>query len=320
MFYGYSTAAPPPVAAPDLITMVRGSEAAFGYLVSPAGRTFWFARVAGAPVGAEERARTTPAQWRAWLEPLLRPDRTPCADIVAGTGEELMVTNALHLPAGNRWRSRRVVLIGDAAHAASPATGQGASMALEDAVVLAKALRDAPSAEAALAAYEYHRRPRTDLNTATSARLTASRPPAGSGPQDGPPPQDSARPATRPDEALLRLLDWDNPAPAPGARRLTAGSEGGRPGRHGRRSASGQRPSRRANRPLRVDGSQSQRALFGMPARTCSTCRPQPAWVALPQVRQVVRRHTGDSSGVGVSRPVYPHGYLSCGDGGPGEG
>ncbi|MGW4647883.1 FAD-dependent oxidoreductase [Kitasatospora sp. NPDC004289] len=213
VFYGYSTAAPPPVAAPDLITMVRGSEAAFGYLVSPAGRTFWFARVAGVPVDAEERARTTPAQWRAWLEPLLRPDRTPCADIVAGTGEELMVTNALHLPAGNRWRSRRVVLIGDAAHAASPATGQGASMALEDAVVLAKALRDAPSAEEALVAYEYHRRPRTDLNTATSARLTASRPPAGSGPQDGPPPQDSARPATRPDEALLRLLDWDTPLP-----------------------------------------------------------------------------------------------------------
>ncbi|WP_318552153.1 FAD-dependent monooxygenase [Kitasatospora fiedleri] len=51
------------------------------------------------------------------------------------------------------------MLIGDAAHAASPATGQGASMALEDALVLAKALRDAPTTEAALARYEHHRRP-----------------------------------------------------------------------------------------------------------------------------------------------------------------
>ncbi|MFJ8039441.1 FAD-dependent monooxygenase [Kitasatospora sp. NPDC096147] len=217
VFYGYSTATPPPVAGPDLITMVRGSQVAFGYLVSPAGRTFWFARVPGPPVGREERAATTAAGWRAWLEPLLRPDRTPCADIVAGTGEELMVTNALHLRAGDRWHRGRVVLIGDAAHAASPATGQGASMALEDALVLAKALRDAPSAEEALSRYEYHRRPRAEQNTATSARLTASRPPAGSASQGGGPPQDSARSVGRPDEALLRLLDWHTPLPAPGA-------------------------------------------------------------------------------------------------------
>ncbi|MGW6913333.1 FAD-dependent oxidoreductase [Kitasatospora sp. NPDC054939] len=213
VFYGYSTAAPPPVPRPDLITMVRGSEVAFGYLVSPTGRTFWFARVPGPPVAADDCARTTPAQWRDRLEPLLRPDRTPCADIVAGTGDDLMVTNALHLRAGTRWRSRRVVLIGDAAHAASPATGQGASMALEDALVLAKALRDAPTADA-LARYEHHRRPRAEQNMATSARLTAGRPQTGSRPQDAPPPQDSQRPPNQPDEELLRLLDWDTPLPA----------------------------------------------------------------------------------------------------------
>ncbi|MFJ9518000.1 FAD-dependent oxidoreductase [Kitasatospora sp. NPDC101801] len=213
VFYGYSTAAPPPASGPDLITMVRGSEVAFGYLVSPAGQTFWFARVPGPPVDADDRARTTPAQWRDRLEPLLRPDRTPCADIVAGTGDDLLVTNALHLPSGTRWRSRRVVLIGDAAHAASPATGQGASMALEDALVLAKALRDAPTLDTALARYEHHRRPRTEQNIATSARLTASRPPTGSRSQDAAPPRDSERPANQPDEQLVRLLDWDTPLP-----------------------------------------------------------------------------------------------------------
>ncbi|MFB9839687.1 FAD-dependent monooxygenase, partial [Actinoallomurus acaciae] len=92
--------------------------------------------------------------------------------------------------------------IGDAAHAASPATGQGASMAMEDAVVLAKALRDAPSTEAALEAYERLRRPRVELNTATSARLTAGRAPAG---------RPGTGPAGVPDEEVVRTLDWSAP-------------------------------------------------------------------------------------------------------------
>ncbi|TQF01566.1 FAD-binding protein [Kitasatospora acidiphila] len=224
VFYGYSTAAPPPSAVPERITMVRGSAAAFGYLVSPSSETFWFARVAGPPVTAEEAAELTPGQWRDWLLPLLRPDRTETADIVAGTGDELMVTNALHLTPGLRWHTGRAVLLGDAAHAASPATGQGASMALEDAVVLAKALRDAPTRAAALARYELHRRPRTERNMAVSAQLTASRTPAAAAaprdsenpaPRDSenPAPRDSERPASRVDEELLRLLTWDTPLP-----------------------------------------------------------------------------------------------------------
>ncbi|MFD0260570.1 FAD-dependent oxidoreductase [Kitasatospora indigofera] len=223
VFYGYTTDAPAPAGGPsDRITMVRGSGAAFGYACSPDGETYWFARVPGPPAGAEELAGTGPAGWRAQLLALLRPDRTPAADIVAATTDRLMVTNASQLPPGGRWRGRRTVLLGDAAHAASPATGQGASMALEDAVVLAKALREAgqdghPPAGAlvaALARYEALRRPRAELNTVTSARLTASRtdgrPPAGA------PPRDSERPAPGVDEDLLRLLDWDTPLPAAG--------------------------------------------------------------------------------------------------------
>jgi 2-polyprenyl-6-methoxyphenol hydroxylase-like FAD-dependent oxidoreductase len=42
------------------------------------------------------------------------------------------------------WGSSRALLIGDAAHAMTPNLGQGASMAIEDAVVLARRLRDDP--------------------------------------------------------------------------------------------------------------------------------------------------------------------------------
>ncbi|MEU6595247.1 monooxygenase, partial [Streptomyces sp. NPDC046881] len=90
---------------------------------------------------------------------------------------------------------------------APPATGQGASMALEDAVVLAKALRDLPGPEAAFTAYERHRRPRAEHNITVSGGLSrGARTPSGPAPV-------AARPAG-PDERLLRQLDWDTPLSA----------------------------------------------------------------------------------------------------------
>jgi len=58
------------------------------------------------------------------------------------------------------WRSGRVVLIGDAAHASSPMMGQGGSLAVEDAWVLAEALHSSDSVERALDAYVVRREPR----------------------------------------------------------------------------------------------------------------------------------------------------------------
>lgn len=174
VFYGYTTNAAPP-SAPARIDMIRGSTAAFGYTVSPEGETYWFARVPGDELSAAELTGTTPAQWREQLVPLLRQDDTPAADIVAATGEQLMVTNARDLPDVPRWHTGRMLLIGDAAHAASPATGQGASMALEDAAALAPTLRDSGTIREAFERYERQRRPRVEANIAASARLTSGR-------------------------------------------------------------------------------------------------------------------------------------------------
>lgn len=61
-----------------------------------------------------------------------------------------------------RWSRGRVVLVGDAAHATAPTLAQGAAMAVEDAVVLARELRRVGSSVAeALTRYETRRRPRT---------------------------------------------------------------------------------------------------------------------------------------------------------------
>jgi 2-polyprenyl-6-methoxyphenol hydroxylase-like FAD-dependent oxidoreductase len=58
------------------------------------------------------------------------------------------------------WVKGRTVLIGDAAHATSPNMAEGASMAMEDALVLAEALSGEQSLDARLASFQARRRPR----------------------------------------------------------------------------------------------------------------------------------------------------------------
>jgi FAD-dependent urate hydroxylase len=62
-----------------------------------------------------------------------------------------------HLPT---WHRDRMIVIGDAAHAPSPTSGQGASLSVEDAVVLAQCLRD----------QNRHRRPRSPRSPCCAGR------------------------------------------------------------------------------------------------------------------------------------------------------
>lgn len=54
------------------------------------------------------------------------------------------------------------MLVGDAVHGTTTRSGQGASLALEDSLVLAKCLRDASDVQQAFTAYEQLRRPRVE--------------------------------------------------------------------------------------------------------------------------------------------------------------
>lgn len=171
VFYGYTTEAEPP-ANEATFHMINGKQAAFGYTLSPAGETWWFARVPAPELARSELAGTAPGTWRERLVEELRRDDTPAADIVRATGEELLADNIKHLPDAGAWYRGPMLIVGDAAHAASPAAGQGASMALEDAVMLAKSLRDLPDRDAAFAAYEQLRRNRVDRVITGGARQT----------------------------------------------------------------------------------------------------------------------------------------------------
>jgi 2-polyprenyl-6-methoxyphenol hydroxylase-like FAD-dependent oxidoreductase len=72
-----------------------------------------------------------------------------------------------------------MIVIGDAAHAPSPSSGQGASLSVEDAVQLARCLRDATDAEQAFAAFEQARRNRVERIIKEAARINSNKAASG---------------------------------------------------------------------------------------------------------------------------------------------
>lgn len=167
--------------APYGYRMTYGIRAYFGYTTVPTGQTWWFTRIPTGEVDRAELAGMTPKRWRETALEFFTEDATPSAEIIR-RAEELHGVNAYDLPHVPTWQNGSMVLVGDAAHAASPAAGQGASVAVEDSVILAKCLRDIPDPEQALDTYEALRRPRVEQLVAASAsqsdtitQLTAAR-------------------------------------------------------------------------------------------------------------------------------------------------
>ena len=156
--------------------MIFGKRAFFGYAVHPSGEIWWFANPprADEPSKAELAAIST-EQWREILIDLFAGDDTPAVDIIRATPGDLSGWATYDLPSVPTWHRGPMVIIGDAAHATAPSSGQGASMAIEDAVVLARCLRDLPDIRRAFAAYEKLRRGRVERIVAHGARTSNSK-------------------------------------------------------------------------------------------------------------------------------------------------
>jgi FAD-dependent urate hydroxylase len=163
-------------AEPGTFRMVFGKRAFFGYAVHPSGEVWWFANPprADEPTSAELAAIST-EQWKKMLVDLFAGDDTPAVEIIRSTPGKLAGWATYDLPSVPTWTRGSMIVIGDAAHATAPSSGQGASMAIEDAVVLARCLRDLPEIGQALAAYERLRRARVQRIVAHGARTSNSK-------------------------------------------------------------------------------------------------------------------------------------------------
>ncbi|MBW4716744.1 FAD-dependent oxidoreductase [Saccharothrix obliqua] len=152
--------------------LVFGKRAFFGYQVLDDSSGGWFANLPHrTPMTAAEARATDSREWLRVLREAFAGDRVPALAMIDRVApEDLVVTGSLEdIPSVPVWSRDRVVLIGDAAHATSPSSGQGASLAVESAVELAKCLRDLPYPEA-FAAYERLRRARVERIIAMAAR------------------------------------------------------------------------------------------------------------------------------------------------------
>ncbi len=200
-----------------------GRRAFFGYSVD-SGHAGWFANLPSAlPLTAAEARAIPDEEWLRRLKDLYAADTLPALrmlDLVRPG--ELVTVGAMHdMPPVPVWHRGRAVLVGDAAHATSPSSGQGASLAIESAVELARCLRDLPAGEA-FAAYERLRRPRVEKVIAQTARVNHDKAP---GPiarviRDLTFPL-AMRTFYRPEKMMGWMhryaIDWDARVPAPAA-------------------------------------------------------------------------------------------------------
>ena len=142
----------PAPGATGFFTLGRGGR--FGLIKLHHGRHYWFA-TRNKPKSERDAATASKAE----LLALFGSCHAPIRKVIGATEEGAIHRNGIYHrePLGKRWGAGRVTLLGDAAHPMTPDLGQGACQAIEDAVVLARSVREASEAEASLRLYEASR-------------------------------------------------------------------------------------------------------------------------------------------------------------------
>ena len=166
-------------AKPGTMTFAFGARAYYLYWTTPEGKVAWGANLPSKDYLTLTEARTVPkTQWLRTLRDTYAGDAPGDQLARNTTADSLEVLGAIHImPPVPHWFRGRMVLVGDAVHAPSNSTGQGASLAIESAIQLARCLRDLPDAGSAFAAYESLRRTRVEKITKRGARINHAKAP-----------------------------------------------------------------------------------------------------------------------------------------------
>jgi 2-polyprenyl-6-methoxyphenol hydroxylase-like FAD-dependent oxidoreductase len=158
--YAHTTTLPP---TPDTQHFIFGKRAFFGYFVKPSGEIYWFNNMAYPGTPRRSELETIPSEeWQRRLLDVHRDDPAFIQAIIRASTGAIGAYPVYDVPSTPIWHRGPIVLLGDAAHATSPSAGQGSSLAMEDAIVLAKCVRDLPVLEDAFAVYEQLRRDRAE--------------------------------------------------------------------------------------------------------------------------------------------------------------
>ena len=164
-------------ARPDAMYFVFGERGFFGYWLQPDGRTAWFSNLPhAAPMSSAQARAISPDDWlRTLRERYVRDE--PARVLLENTlAKNLVALGSMEvMPNLPHWHRGRMVLVGDSAHAPSSSSGQGASLAVESAIELARCLRDVTDISDAFGAYERLRRTRVQQVAARAAKTNHSK-------------------------------------------------------------------------------------------------------------------------------------------------
>lgn len=203
---------------PRTMTFAFGRKAYYLYWPLPSGGSVWGVNLPSAePLTIAEARARTPEHWRRALEEVYGDD-VPGGELIRRTPPESLRTHgALHImpPVPHWWRGR-MVLVGDAVHAPSNSSGQGASLSIESGIELARCLRDL-DVPSAFATYERLRRARVETIAAQAAKINHTKAPGRLGQAVLPLlMRPLMRLAMNPEKKLGPVLrhriDWDAPA------------------------------------------------------------------------------------------------------------
>ncbi|WP_282782802.1 MULTISPECIES: FAD-dependent monooxygenase [unclassified Nocardia] len=174
--FGAATTCPVEV-PPETMVFAFGAQAYYLYWALPDGRVGWGANLPHDQYLSLTEARSVPAdRWLRTLRETYAADDAGAELAAATTPEQLEVAGALHImPSVPHWHRGRMVLSGDAVHAPSNTSGQGASLAIESALELARCLRDIDDPTTAFTTYEAMRRPRVEGVAARVARMNRTK-------------------------------------------------------------------------------------------------------------------------------------------------
>ncbi len=153
------------------IHMTFGKKAFFAWAVSNQGDIWWFNNFyrENEPT-QEEISSKLQEEMKAYLLKIHCEDPEPIYDIIEKT-EEMFAYPVYEIPSLPKWYKGNICLIGDAAHATAPHIGQGASLALEDTVVLAKFIHEQSSLIEAFEKFQQLRQPRVEKLIQTARKV-----------------------------------------------------------------------------------------------------------------------------------------------------
>jgi 2-polyprenyl-6-methoxyphenol hydroxylase-like FAD-dependent oxidoreductase len=134
-----------------------GAGKGFGFMMLGKNRMYWYAAV---KVPQEQTDKTMISKKE--LERMFHKWFPSIPELIAATDEtSILKTNLYDRVPIQPWGQQNITLLGDAAHPMLPTLGQGACMALEDALVISKCLQKQPNAVLAFQEYESKRFART---------------------------------------------------------------------------------------------------------------------------------------------------------------